>query len=121
MPARGTKRKSTKTRRSQAKMVRLGLAPKLTPRETRQLQARAREDMRSIGNYVAVLVIEDLQRPNGSKQRRASPPGGRRVSYSIRIPLRPAQERQLKARAQGEMRSVPSYVAKLIVADLGIG
>ena len=103
--------------------ARLIVSPQLTAREIRQIQARAAEDMRSIGNYVALLVIEDLERPaTGRRQRgRVSPPGGRRESYSIGVPVTAAQRAELKTRARDQMRSVSSYVAKLIVEDLARG
>jgi len=34
----------------------------LTPREIRQIQARAAEDMRSVSSYVAKLIVENLAR-----------------------------------------------------------
>ena len=79
--------------------------------------------MRSIGNYVALLVIEDLERPAGGRRQRGRvpPPGGRRVSYSIGVPLTAAQRAELKARAKDQVRSVSSYVAKLVVEDLARG
>ena len=36
----------------------LRVAPQLTPGEARQLQARAAADMRSVGGYVAWLLID---------------------------------------------------------------
>ena len=123
MPARGTTRKSTKTPRRRPKKARLIVSPMLTSREIRQIQARAAEDMRSLGNYVALLVIEDLERPAGGRRQRGRvpPPGGRRVSYSIGAPLTAAQRAEFKARATDQVRSVSSYVARLIVNDLGRG
>jgi hypothetical protein len=95
----------------------------LTAREIRQLQARAAEDMRSIGNYVGLLVMEDLGRPvvSGRQRGRVSPSVGRRVSYAIGVPLTAAQRAELKARAKGQTRSVSSYVARLIAEDLARG
>ena len=115
MPARAPRRK--------AKKARLIVSPMLTSREIRQIQARAAEDMRSIGNYVALLVIEDLDRPAGDRRQRGrvSPPGGQRVSYAIGLPLTAAQRAELKTRARDQVRSVSSYVAKLIVTDLARG
>ena len=76
--------------------------------------------MRSIGNYVAVLVIEDLERPAGDRRQRGriSPVGGQRTAYAIGLPLTVAQRAELKTRAKDQVRSVSSYVAKLIVEDL---
>jgi hypothetical protein len=59
-----SRRKPTKTLRPKPreKKVRLRLAPQLTRSEIRQLQERAAADMRSIGGYVAKLIVEDLGR-----------------------------------------------------------
>ncbi len=43
-------------------MIRLRLEPALTKREARALEARAAEEMRGIGNYVAWLITRDLAR-----------------------------------------------------------
>ena len=43
-------------------MIRLRREPGLTNREARALEARAAEEMRSIGNYVAWLITRDLDR-----------------------------------------------------------
>jgi hypothetical protein len=123
MPARG--RKPSKTRRAQPKpkMVRLGFGPQLTRSEIRQLREKAAADMRSIGNYVGFLVIQDLrdQRRSAGSSGRAPSPSDRRAAYAIRIMLTVDQKALLEAKANDQVRSVSSYVAKLIVEDLAAG
>jgi hypothetical protein len=59
-----TRRKPTKTLhpKPREKKVRLRVAPQLTRAETRQFRERAAADMRSIGSYVAKLIIERWRR-----------------------------------------------------------
>ncbi len=67
-------------------MVRLRVAPQLTPREVRQLQARAAADMRSVGSTVALLVIEDLRRESGRKRRGSGvSPSDKRRAYERQV------------------------------------
>ena len=73
MVARKAKRKYVKSRAKQrVRMVRLRLAPQLTQGEARQLQARAAADMRSVGGYVAWLLIKDLRRHGPGRGRPAN-------------------------------------------------
>ncbi len=122
MAARKAKRKPAKSRpKRRARMVWLRVAPQLTEREIRGLQARAAADMRSVGRTVALLLIEDLRRRG---PRRGRPAGGvslgdKRSAYGIAVPLTAEQKRKVEARARDEVRSVSSYVALLIVAALG--
>ncbi len=104
-------------------MVRLRVAPQLTQGEVRQLQARAAADMRSVGRTVALLLIADLKRRRPGQKRRAGsvPRGDKRSGYEIAVPLTAEQRRKVEARAREELRSVSSYVAMLIVADLRRG
>ena len=99
-------------------MVRLRVAPQLTPGGARRLQARAAADMRSVGGYVAWLMIKELRREPGRKRRT----GGisladKRSPYEINVPLTAEQKEQVEDRARDEVRSVSSLVALLIVAD----
>ena len=57
-------------------MIRFGLAAQLTRTEIRQLREKAAADMRSIGNYVAFLVIQDLRDTRRSARRRTAVPQG---------------------------------------------
>jgi hypothetical protein len=43
------------------------------------------------------------------------------VSYDIAVPFTPEEKAKLQAKATAQVRSVSSFVAKLIVADLGRG
>ena len=120
-----TRRKPTKTLhpKPREKKVRLKAHPQLTRSEIKRLKARAAGDMRSIGGYVAFLVIRHLSgRGNGRKRRKpVASPGDKRMTYPIGIPLTPDQKAQLQAKARDEVRSVSSYVARLIVEELGRG
>ncbi len=124
MAARKAKRKPAKSRPKQRpRMVRLRVAPQLTQGEVRQLQARAAADMRSVGRTVALLLIEDLRRRGPGRGRSAASVsrGDKRTGYEIAVPLTAEQRRKVEARAREELRSVSSYVALLIVADLERG
>jgi hypothetical protein len=100
-----TRRKPTKTLhpKPREKKVRLQAHPQLTRSEIERLKARAAGDMRSIGGYVAFLLIQHLNgRGNGRKrQKPAASPGDKRMTYSIGIPLTPDQKAQVQARARG--------------------
>ncbi len=104
-------------------MVRLRLCPQLTRGEVRELQARAAADMRSVGSTVALLLIEDLPHRGPGRGRPASGVslGDKRNGYEVAVPLTAGQKRKVEARARDEVRSVSSYVALLIVADLRRG
>ncbi len=104
-------------------MVRLRLAPQLTRAEVRELQARAAADMRSVGSTVALLLIEDLPHrgPGRGRPARGVSLGDKRSGHEITVPLTAEQRRKVEARAREELRSVSSYVALLIVADLRRG
>ncbi len=111
MAARKAKRKRVKPRlRARPPMVRLRLCPQLTEREVRQLQARAAADMRSVGGYVALLLIADLKRRHPGRKRRAGgvPLGDPRSAYEIAVPLTAEQKRKVEDRAREEVRSVSS-------------
>jgi hypothetical protein len=78
--------------------------------------------MRSIGGYVAVFVIEDLRRRGrGRGHGRAPSQGDKRVSHEIAVSLTIDQRAQLQARARDQVRSVSSYVARLIAEERGRG
>ena len=102
-------------------MVRLRVAPQLTEREVRGLVARAAADMRSVGSYVALLLLADLRRRGSGRGRSTASVsrGDKRSGYEIAVPLTAEQRRKVEARAREELRSVSSYVALLIVAALG--
>ncbi len=104
-------------------MVRLRICPQLTRGEVRELQARAAADMRSVGSTVALLLIEDLRRRGSGRARaaRGVSLGDKRSAYEVAVPLTAEQKRKVEARARDEVRSVSSYVALLIVADLRRG
>ncbi len=104
-------------------MVRLRVAPQLTPGEIRQLQARAAANMRSVGRTVALLLIEDLRRRGPGRGRPAGGVslGDKRSAYEVSVSLTAEQKKRVEARARTEVRSVSSHVALLNVADLHQG
>ena len=101
--------------------VRLHVAPKLTREEFRKLEERAEADLRPVANYVAYLVAQDLR----GKRRRGRPtsakPGDKRNGYELVVPITIPDRRALEERARQQLRSLSSYVAKLIVEDLATG
>ncbi len=66
-------------------------------------------------------VVEHLRRSQQTRKRGAAlaNPGERRGTYAIAVQISPAEKKKLQARARDEVRSVSSYVAKLIVEALG--
>ncbi len=116
------RRKPTKSLRPKPARpkVRIHTTPKLTRSEFEKLQARAAAEMRSVANYVAVLVVQPLKGKGRRKLRPlpATRSGDDRVSYGIAVPLTPDQRAELEAKAQTQMRSVSSYVALVIAESL---
>ena len=96
---------------------RLRVAPQLTRGEIRELKLRASADGRSIAEYVAVLIIEDLKK--GKPVLRTSHRGRKPEAYEINLPIALLSRSKLEARAKAEMRSLSGYVARLIVKDVG--
>ena len=96
---------------------RLRVSPQLTRAEIRELKLRAAADGRSIAEYVAVLIIEDLKK--GKPVLRTSHRGRKPETYEINLPVGLLSRAKLEARAKAEVRSLSGYVARLIVKDLG--
>jgi len=106
-------------RRSLPKKVHLRVCPQLTRQETQRLQARAKADLRSIADYVARLIEQDLRECNGGGRGvRGAGPDDRRAAYEIQITLTVEQRKRIEAEAQREGRSLSNYVAKVIVEAL---
>ncbi len=103
---------------SALRTTRLRLAPQLTREEARKLEARAAADVRPVANYVAYLVAQDLR----GKRRRVRPtsakPGAERTGYELVVPITGPDRRALEKRARQELRSLSSYVARLIVENV---
>ncbi len=98
--------------------VRLRLAPKLTREETRKLEARAVADLRPVPNYVAYLIAQDLKGKRHRGRPSSAKPGDERIGYELVVPITIPARRELEERARKELRSLSSYVAKLIVEEL---
>ena len=88
----------------------------LTKAEIAELKRRASADGRSIGQYVAVLVIEDLKRKpvlrSGTRERKTQ-------CYEMTMPMVGGLNRfKVEARAKAEIRSLSGCVARVIVKGL---
>ncbi len=91
----------------------------LTRSEIAPLEAAAAADLRSVGNFVSKLTVEELLR--SARRRRTNPPakpGDQRVAYGVRIWLTAAQKKKLDAQARAQMRSMGTYVTKLVLEYL---
>ena len=79
--------------------------------------------MRSVGGYVAWLLIKDLRRRESGQRRRARgvSVADKRSPFEVAVPLTAEQKGKVEDRARDEVRSVSSLVALLIVADLRRG
>ncbi len=114
MPSRRRQRDPTAL-----KTTRLRVQPRLTPAEARGLEARAAADLRSVGNYVAWLIAQDLSAKRKARRQTKAKPSDKRVGYSINAPITIPDRRELEERARKELRSLPGYVTKWIVGVLG--
>ncbi len=104
------KRKRVKARlRARPRMVRLRVAPQLTQGEARRLEARAAADMRSVGGYVAWLLIKDLKRRGSGQRRRARgvSEADKRCAYEIAVPLTAEQKGRVEDRESLSRRGSP--------------
>ncbi len=97
--------------------MRFGLALALTPREVRDLKARAAADLRTISNYVSFLVVEELKRKGRRRSPAGARPGDKRRFYALQLYLTATERKRLEAAARAERRSLSSYVGRVIVAD----
>ncbi len=76
--------------------------------------------MRSVGGYVAWLLIRDLKQGRGAGQRRRArgvSVTDKRTAFEVAVSLTAEQKEKVEDRARDEVRSVSSLVALLIVAD----
>ena len=97
--------------------LRLRVAPQLTKDEIAELKRRAAADGRGVGQYVAILLIEDIE--NRKPMLRASNLDRKTEAYSISLSGGLLSWAKLVTRAKAEMRSLSGYVARVIVRDLG--
>jgi hypothetical protein len=104
---------------SALKTVRIRLAPLLTREEARKLELRAAADLRPVANYVAYLLAQDLRGKRRAGRPTSAKPGDKRIGYELVVPITIPDRRELEKRARQDLRSLSSYVAKLIVEDLG--
>ena len=120
MPS-GTSPKNPSNQPSTGRKIRLRVDPQLTPTEIRKLEARAAEDLRGLGNYVAWLIAQDLTRKPKARRATGATPTDRRQPYNMAIPMTTADRERLRERADAEMRSISSYVAVVILESFRRG
>jgi hypothetical protein len=85
--------------------VTVGVCVMLSNAEIREFRARAEADMRSMGNYTAWLVLQDLERPRRRRRRGRSRAGGTREGLNINIMLSAQDRKRLERRAAEELRA----------------
>ena len=95
---------------------RLHVSPQLTRDEVRELKLRAAADGRSVAQYVAVLILQDIK--NSRPVLRSSHRGRKPEVYEINLPAGLLSRAKVETRAKAELRSVSGYVARVIVKDL---
>ncbi len=105
---------------SALKTERLRIAPQLTREEARKLELRAAADLRPVANYVAYLISHDLRGKRRAGRRTSAKPGDNRIGYELVVPITIPDRRELEERARQQLRSLSSYVAKLIVEELPV-
>jgi len=114
MPS-GTPPKNRRQQPRTGRKIRLRVDPQPTPTEIRKLEARAAEDLRGLGNYVSWLIAKDLAKNPKTRRNTGAKATDKRQPCDIAIPMTTANRRQLKQRADAEMRSITSYVAVVIL------
>ena len=96
---------------------RLHVSPQLTQAEVRELKLRASADGRSVAQYVAVLILQDIK--NCRPVLRANHRGRKPEVYEINLPAGLLSRAKVEARAKAEVRSLSGYVARHFVKDVG--
>ena len=96
---------------------RLQVAPQLTQGEVRELKLRAEADGCSVSQYVAALIIDDVN--NGEPVLRANHRGRNPKSHQIGLSIDWVSRSKMEVRAKAEVRSLSGYVARVIVKDVG--
>jgi len=91
MPS-GTSTKPRSKLSGRGRMVRLRVDPALTRVEAKQLETRAAEDLRGVGNYVARLVAQDLAKEPKARRRTGARVTDRREAFAA------AEEEALRPR-----------------------
>ena len=96
--------------------VRVRLSLLLTHKEIKELEGRAAQDLRPIGQYIAILILQ----PSRAARRggTGASAGDKRKAYEVIVPLTIPERRQLEERAKNEMRSVSNYVTKLVLEEI---
>ncbi len=112
-------RQVTARRTRPMRQIRLRLALPLTRQEIKRLEARAAGEVRSVANYVAWVIEQDL---DAKPKRRRPPvdanPREKRTGYEVNLTLTIPERLELEKRAAAERRSLSSYVARLVVGAL---
>jgi hypothetical protein len=92
----------------------------LTQSEVKRLESRAAGEVRSVANYVAWVIQQDLV---GGRKRRRQPldgdPREKRSGYSVHLSLTVPERRELEKRGVAERRSRSGYMTRLVLEELG--
>jgi hypothetical protein len=86
----------------------------------RDLKARAAADLRTISNYVAHLVAEELKRKGRGQTHGGAKPGEKRRPYSIALYLTARERERLEAaaREEGQVRFLLDFLEGDTPSDL---
>ncbi len=110
----------TARRTRPTRQIHLRVSLPLSRQEIKRLEARAAGEVRSVANYVAWVIEQDLD----AKPKRQRPPADanpreKRTGYEVNLTLTIPERRELERRAGAERRSLSNYVARLVVGALG--
>jgi hypothetical protein len=104
--------------RSQMKTVRVPLHLRLTKSESKQLEAQAAADLRSMGSYIGQVIIADLARKHSRGKPTKAKPEDKRVEYAVGPMITIPEREKLLQRVAAERRSLSSYVTRLVLEAL---
>ena len=98
------------------RQIRLRLALPLTRQEIKRLEARAAGEVRSVANYIAFVIQQDLAtKPSRKRPPLDASPRHKRTGYEVNLTLTIPERWELEKRAGAERRSLSNYVARLVV------
>ena len=97
------KARARRPQRRAGKQLRFTAALSLTRVESQRLEANAAADLRSLTNYVSLLVVEDLHRAYRTRRRSAAgaKPGKRRVTCDVAVQITAAEKEEAPNQGAG--------------------